>query len=492
MSSIFLNVSIEGIHQMAPQAGINPKLKIENWKSKNFTLNALKKMIGNFFSIPDSCDYTLALYSSNSDGWKNKEVLPPSTTHSRLKGRASHYVTKSNEMSILSVHVFPTAYIAVQLAFNMNSGFPKVGLVDFEKTNLMQQNPIAFIDQDWEKEELTAEMEKLIYRYMLRVAEMGDLPLSKCNLNIFSEDGNEHLSAETINPGDRVIVQILDTSGVIESAANALNWIDYPLIVPLSSKSSSQRKTINKRKMNDEVEIIDLLDDAKNEKKKVKPNKVEEVFELISDDENEWSENSSWMNKLGISFPFPEIYETFFSSTSTSSSSPQQSTTPSSSSSNYHCISSFHELSGNEESPINNEETDEILDVFAVPLPSEKYCSVCLIDHPVNEMYPINCCCNHVFCIESLLQNVKIAITGSADAAPHIPPCPMANLKEKGCKYGLQQKECEQIILLSLHNSTICWAESEEFLKQTEKLYLVSSVLCFRSLITLPILTKKY
>jgi hypothetical protein len=423
MSPIFLNVSIEGIHQM-PQVGINPELKVKHWKSKGFTLTFLKSVIRKFFGIPDNCDFALALYFCNSDGWKNKEVLPPSTSHSRLKGKAAQYVTKSNEMnemSILSVHIYPTTYIAVRLAFSMNPGFPKIGLVDFEKTNLMQQNPIAFIAQNWEKEELTAEMEKLIYHYMLRVAEMEDLTLSKCNLNIFSEDGNEHLSAETINQGDRVILQVIDESGVIDSAVHALNWTDYPLMPSVSINNILAKKSAKKRKRIKEIEVHDKLETRIENKRAKVSKKVEHMVELNSDDDDE---------------------------------------------SSYHFTSAYY--------PEHASTLNETLEAASVQHTAVKYCSICLIKHPMDEMYPINCCSHHSFCVESLLQCVKTAITGSADSAPHIPACPLANLKEKGCKYMLQQNECEQIIGLSLSNSVITWAESEKFLKTTEKLYLVS------------------
>jgi hypothetical protein len=133
-----------------------------------------------------------------------------------------------------------------------------------------------------------------------------------------------------------------------------------------------------------------------------------------------------------------------------------------------------------ERSSVMLAEETEKRDGSSIPHPDVKYCSICLIDHPVNEMYPINCCSQHSFCIESLVQCVKIATTGSANTAPQIPTCPLANLKKKGCKYVLQQQECEQIIELSLNNSIITWVECEKILKKTETLYLVRC-LCFKS-----------
>jgi hypothetical protein len=111
----------------------------------------------------------------------------------------------------------------------------------------------------------------------------------------------------------------------------------------------------------------------------------------------------------------------------------------------------------------------------------EKYCSICLIPHPMNEMYQIDCTCGHYFCIESLLQCVKTSVNGTQDTASHIPACPLANLKDGGCKYVLSEKECEQIIFLALempHQNFILYTEAEALHLKMKKLFLVRKKAC--------------
>jgi hypothetical protein len=137
---------------------------------------------------------------------------------------------------------------------------------------------------------------------------------------------------------------------------------------------------------------------------------------------------------------------------------------------------------------------------------AEKQCMLCFDTLPMEMMYTLNCydggCFtsqqlrgvssssasalsakdranieNHRFCIECLARLSQISLNGSEDTPSHIPACPLANDKTRGCKHVLEEAETLQILELACElpdAPVFTTAEKEKLVKKAKKLYLVS------------------
>ena len=105
----------------------------------------------------------------------------------------------------------------------------------------------------------------------------------------------------------------------------------------------------------------------------------------------------------------------------------------------------------------------------------KRQCLICYEDTSMSEMYQIDCCHNHYFCLDCLFKMIELGIKGTTDSAPCIPACPLANGKD-GCKYVLEEVDCDNIIRLSLNlpnKHIVSYHDSDELTRRMKKLYLV-------------------
>jgi hypothetical protein len=337
----------------------------------------------------------------------------------------------SSTMSLNTLVILPVNFIIVPCVVTTCSHFPAMSLFECEDADLIMEQSVHIPVKINESIETIATRAFSVYCAAHNVQRNSD---SHEVLSLFGAHGFQHISAQSLRHNELVVVTIADEAlqAVVKVFETQLTVAHLPRPTAMSSLQSPPPNLTTQQVAPRSSILPPPAPPSKTDTNKVLFVSMKEQVNLA-------------LQQMGI-----ELDEEYLTKLINWS--------------------------------VDVPSVDEYLNVYWTN--SEKFttlneiklhCGICMDDHPVENMYFLDCDREHSVCVECLCTQIHCNINPSEDTAEFIPACPFANTSN-GCKYVMSLKEVEDVLKLASDADYIDQRQYTADLNAAQKLYFVSSV----------------